>query len=294
MPDGSHRFRPGTLWPTLLERARLARQSGALQPIATVSDTIVDAGVRFQVRIVSSLSRKRAQDDERAAGAAVRPNPFLPYEQNLYVADVSDTHVCLLNKYNVLDHHLLIITRRFEPQERALTRADFDALWCCLAEFEALGFYNSRPAAGASQPHKHLQLVPLPLAADTPGIPMEALLPTTVATAAPVRVPGLPFRHAYARLDAGARPDAAHIHGLYIAMLAAVGFDPKASQPPPYNLLVTRRYILLIPRRRDSYATVAVNALGFAGSFFVPDPARLDAIRRSGPMAVLTGVAVPD
>lgn len=298
MPDPVHRFRPGTLWSTLVDRARLARQTGALQPIATDSHTISEHGVRFQVRIVSSLARKQAQDLGRAAEAAAPSNPFLPYEKDLYVTDVSDTHLCLLNKYNVIDHHLLIITRNFERQERALTRPDFEALSHCLAEFDALGFYNSGPVAGASQPHKHLQLVPLPLGEDAPAIPIEPLLASPASRAEVTRVARLPFRHAFSRLDPVADADplmhAAFIHKVYLAMLSAVGFDPALPEPPPYNLLVTRRYMLLIPRVRDRFGTVPVNALGFAGSFFVPDTERLEAIRRAGPMTVLRGVAIPD
>lgn len=298
MPDPVHRFRPGTLWSTLVDRARLARQTGALQPIATDSHTISEHGVRFQARIVSSLARKQAQDLGRAAGAAAPSNPFLPYEKDLYVADVSDTHLCLLNKYNVIDHHLLIVTRNFERQERALTRADFEALSGCLAEFDALGFYNSGPVAGASQPHKHLQLVPLPLGGEAPAIPIEPLLASPASRADVTRVAQLPFRHAFSRLDPVADADplmhAAFTHKVYVAMLSAVGFDPALPEPPPYNLLVTRRYMLLIPRTRDRFGTVPVNALGFAGSFFVPDTERLEAIRRAGPMTVLRGVAISD
>ncbi len=77
-------------------------------------------------------------------------------------------------------------------------------------------------------------------------------------------------------------------------MLSAVGFDPRLPEPPPYNLLVTRRYMLLIPRTRDAFGTVSVNALGFAGSFFVPDAERYEAIRRVGPMNLLRAVAVPE
>lgn len=297
MPERTHRLKPGTLWPTLVERARRARQVGALQPIATVTRVITDQGVRFQVRTVSSLSRKHAQD-HASAGPAAQANPFLPYEEDLFVADASDTHYCLLNKYNVIDHHLLIITRRFERQELALTPADFDALWRCLVEFDALGFYNSSPVAGASQPHKHLQLVPLPLGDDAPAIPIETLLASAPPAPGAMRIARLPFRHAFGRLDAVAGADpltaAAYSHGLYIAMLAAVGFDARVAEPPPYNLLVTRRYMLLIPRTRDRFGTVSVNALGFAGSFFVPDTERLQAIQRAGPMAVLRGVAVPE
>ena len=43
------------------------------------------------------------------------------YEVDLFVADISPTHVCILNKFNVVDYHLLIITRAFESQENLLS-----------------------------------------------------------------------------------------------------------------------------------------------------------------------------
>ena len=67
----------------------------------------------------------------------------------MYVADLSATHVGLLNKFYVVPHHLLIVTRHFESQESSLTPADFQTLWSCLAEYNSLGFYNSGAAAGA-------------------------------------------------------------------------------------------------------------------------------------------------
>ncbi|NIO40609.1 MAG: phosphorylase, partial [Burkholderiales bacterium] len=38
-------------------------------------------------------------------------NPFLPYGKDLFVSDISETHLALLNKFNVIDYHLLIVTR---------------------------------------------------------------------------------------------------------------------------------------------------------------------------------------
>ena len=84
-------------------------------------------------------------------------DPFLPYEPEMFVADISPTHVCLLNKFNVIDHHLLVVTRAFEEQDAAINAADFAALWACMAEVDGLAFYNAGKLAGASQRHKHLQ-----------------------------------------------------------------------------------------------------------------------------------------
>ena len=47
--------------------------------------------------------------------------------------------------------------------EYAEDGADFDALARGLAAIDGLAFYNGGTVAGASQPHKHLQLVPVPL-----------------------------------------------------------------------------------------------------------------------------------
>lgn len=282
-------FAPGTLWGAIVERGRAARASGALQPIATESRAVDDHGVRFQVRVVSSLARKLALGlaQWQAPGTKTAADPFLPYERDLFVADVSPTHVCLLNKYNVIDNHALVVTRAFESQENLLTLEDFAALWSCMAEFDALGFYNSGPIAGASQPHKHLQLVPLPLSAGVSDVPIEVLLDGQVPAAA-LRADRLPFTHAFARLNRVAA--ATDVHSTYKAMLAATGIDAGAA-PRPYNLLLTRRFMLLIPRRQLQFEGISVNALGFAGSFFVADSNSLEVIERTGPMEILTQVA---
>jgi sulfate adenylyltransferase (ADP) / ATP adenylyltransferase len=164
-------LKPGTLWAKLVERSDRALQLGALLSIPTEFEFIEQDGVRFLVRILANLARKdeAKQVQERLNSALDRSfNPFLPYEEDLFVTDISDTHVCILNKFNVVDRHLLIITRAFEAQENLLTLADFAAMWACLAEFDGLVFYNAGKIAGASQPHKHLQIVSLPLVTSEP------------------------------------------------------------------------------------------------------------------------------
>lgn len=301
MSDVFDQFKPGTLWQTIVGRSREALAGGALQPIATDSRVVDDHGVQFEIHVVSSLVRKLA-DGKARWPASSAPNggadPFLPYEQELFVANVSDTHLCLLNKYNVIDHHALIVTRAFEPQEDLLNHADFEALWYCMAEFNALGFYNSGPVAGASQPHKHLQLVPLPLSAAVPDVALAALFDPPSNASTPMRIARLPFAHSFAWLDgrafASVTVQAAYAHTLYREMLVAVGVDAANPRISPYNLLVTRRFMLLIPRRLERYESIAVNALGFAGSFFVAEQKRLEAIERIGPMEILRQVSFPN
>lgn len=301
-----------TLRDAIAQRTRHALQCGALQPIETALTHIDDGGVRFAVREVSSLARKEAvrrTDASEAAGSqtpkAFRApwcDPFLPYEDDLYVGDLSSTHVALLNKYNVIADHLLIVTRRFVPQEALLDQDDFAALLLALRGFDALGFYNGGPDAGASQPHKHLQAVPLPLDAAGAAVPIETLLDAAPADGG--RVPGLPFAHAFARVDlaggvaTGEAADAQHALDIYRALLRAadigtIEVDGVPHQRTPYNLLVTRRWMLVVPRETERVEGIALNALGFAGSLFVRDAAQLETLARIGPMTALARVAKP-
>ena len=287
-------LRPGTLWAALVQREQSALASGALQPIATVGEILPDAGVNFIVRKVSSLEQK--ERPRRSEGGS---NPFLPYEKELFVADVSDSHLALLNKFNVLEHHLLIVTRSYADQEALLDEDDLAALAACMREFESLGFHNAGTQAGASQPHKHLQLVPLPMEQGGPAVPIEPLFEPVRGVKGLCRLPALPFRHAFSWMDPAWFDDAAlasrELRALYLGMLAAAGLsgttEKSVRQSGPYNLLLTRRWMLLVPRSREHFGPVSVNALGFAGSLFVRDDEQMQAVRHAGPMKMLAGVA---
>ena len=288
----------GSLGPAIVGRTRHALACGAMQPIETTEEIVTDAGVDFIVRRLSSLERKEEARNAQAAGPV---NPFLPHEPDLFVADVSESHFALLNKFNVIEHHLLIVTRAFVDQETLLDAGDFEALTACMAEVDGLAFYNGGAVAGASQPHKHVQLVPLPLGRSGPPLPVEALFESVKARAGAVQVPGLPFDHAFFWLDRPAFDDAGvaarQMHACYRELFAAAGLKAvetggKAHQSGPYNLLATSRWMLLVPRRKERFDSIAVNALGFAGSLFVRDQAQLALLKRAGPMAVLRGTAI--
>ena len=291
------RLQPGTLWPAILRQTEHALRRGALRPIETVQTVLEERGIRFLVRQVSSLARK----EETRQARKVEVNPFLPYDPDLFVADISDTHLALLNKFNVIDHHLLIVTRSFKPQEALLEFADFVALAACTAEFDGLGFYNGGAESGASQRHKHLQIVPLPLGASGPPLPIESVLGPGGMEGPISTVPGLPFLHAFARLElapAASRHAAHAAFDCYHALLEATGLraievNGELHQSAPYNLLVTRQWMLLVPRYSECVEGISVNALGFAGSLFVRDAAQMEVIKRLGPMSVLQRVAIP-
>jgi sulfate adenylyltransferase (ADP) / ATP adenylyltransferase len=290
----------GTLWATVTERTQSALECGALQPIPTDSEFIEQGGIRFLVRVVSNLARK--DQAHQQAKQAIAPgkafNPFLPYEEDLFVANLSETHLCLLNKFNVVEYHLLIVTRAFEDQETLLNLQDFAALWICLSETTGLGFYNSGTAAGASQRHKHLQIVPLPIAPEGASVPIQPLLTLAQWHDGIGKAPGLPFAHAIAQLDL--HPDlpataaAPVILDAYFKLLVSVGLKASEGRAiTAYNLLITQQWILIVPRTQERFESISVNALGFAGSLFVRDQEQLQRLKDCRPLTLLSAVAVP-
>lgn len=272
-----------------------ALAAGALQPIDTYCEVVDDGALSFAVRVLSSSARRsEAHYRERRASGTPDRNPFLPYDENLYVGDAGPGHLCLLNKFTVVDDHLLVVTRRFEDQESALTPADFGAVWELLWEAEGLAFYNSGAVAGASQPHRHLQLVLGPLCPCGPDIPIAAACEAAVRAGLPA-LPELPLAHAFRALPPGrdAAAAASRAARTYADLLAALGLRAGSGPPAPYNLLFTRTWMLVVPRSQECFQSISVNALGFAGALLVRDARELGLLISHGPVRVLQHVAVP-
>jgi ATP adenylyltransferase len=268
-------------WEKVQRRAAAAHAIGAMYRIESEPVLVKDAGVDFAVRLATDYAAQAARQPKPRPG-----NPFADPEPDLLVGDVSPTHVAILNKYHVIESHLLVVTRTYVDQEVLLDLADFEALARCFpSHAPAMAFYNGGRGSGASQPHKHLQVVTLPLApwADLPLAPLLGRSPSP-----------LPFRHAFAPTGIG---DAASMLECYRALLAqagirAVAHAGGARQSGPYSLIVTRDWMLLVPRSRDAFEGVSINSLSYAGALFVREPHQLEAIRQAGPMSVLAQVGL--
>ena len=290
---------PGDLPRLAAEVSERARAAGALEPIPTRVEIVEQGGVRFQVRVLDSLWRKeRALARQRARQEPA--DPFGPCDPDLLLGDLGPDHCCVLNKYPALACHLLVVTRRWEPQEALLTEADFAALWACLATFDGLAFYNGGEVAGASQEHKHLQFVRLPLEPGEPDLPLGPTVARACACFGGAKARALPFVHAIEPVPPGLwrdpRAAAAWCAGAYRRLLAGVGLPcgPTCDrQPGPYNLLLTRAWMLIVPRAAERWERASVNALGFAGCLLARDDAELARMRAAGPLAVLRAVAHP-
>lgn len=272
---------PGVLWRRVDEVTR-REQGRALESVPTACEIFEEDGIPYQLRVLQGFHPKRhAKKEQKRTGR----NPFLPPEPDLYVGDLSPTHGAVLNKFNVFGGHLLVITREYAPQEGLLEEEDFDALALAMEGVDGLGFYNGGRQAGASQVHRHLQVAPLPL------LPSSEAWPTPI-DAAITAGRSLPYSHALTLLEGRplGRSDVPRLFEFYKLLMTDQGL---AGGDRPYNMLLTRRWMIVVPRTFDRFERISINALGFAGSLLVRDRECLARVKRLGPGALLRRVAGP-
>lgn len=225
----------------------------------------------MEVRYCPTLLLKRPQTGDKP-----KKNPFLPPEPALVLTPLGQHHTLLFNKYCVVRNHLLIISNEFIPQERPLGRADFEACRLALsylgegvhaADADWMFFYNSGPESGASQPHRHLQLIP-----DS----MPPLVPP-----ARQNVPALAGRlHFFA---------SGHLdwYDAYVRAVQCAGLSPQDPCAPSshgtlgrsYSLCFTRRWMLLVPREHERFEGISFNALAIVGYLLAVKPEQLTLLR---------------
>lgn len=289
-PEALSPLEPGTLWERAKRQSARSLASGDREPLATGIHVLEQGGARFAVHVAAGRDRKW---DVTRAQRARAIDPFMPpYEDDLFVADLGPAHALLLNKFNVIEDHLLLVTRAFEAQESALSAADFSALWACMTESDALAFYNSGPDAGASQPHKHLQLVRLP--ALGPAAACARDLP--VRGRASANAPSYAYARASVPVGGAAEPEAAGaaLEALYRGLLAEAGVKGADRALSPYNLLMTNDVMVVVPRVQAGFDRYGINAMGYAGSLLVHAPEGLDRLREIGPLAALAAAGRAD
>lgn len=202
-------------------------------------------------------------------------NPFLPYDPKVHVADLSECsdHVVLFNKFSLVPCHLLVITRHYERQVDRLTKANFAATLEAMGLFQDdpavtwLAFYNSGLAAGASQHHRHFQLIPF----SSTSVPIESSLPRTAGRG--VIEAFSHFHHYFYRFSDEESCAHAFTGARFEQYEAAMRWMPASAEG--YNILFTKLWLLIIPRitLRPSSLNAGVgpqmNALAFAGCLMV-------------------------
>ncbi|KAI6104044.1 ATP adenylyltransferase-domain-containing protein [Pisolithus croceorrhizus] len=256
---------------------------------------------------------------EPSVATTGQPDPFAPpYSLNLYVGDLAlddedDTaeYVVLLNKYCVVPHHFLLVTKEFRPQTSPLLPSDLVHIYQLLlaarrANKSLIAFYNCGVNSGASQPHKHVQFIEV----ERDGPPLEKITRNLKieASGRPFAFQSLPYANHIFRLPAlslDSTPAELRqtlfppFHSLLDLVISTVRHDPGyPSGSPSYNVILTLEHMHLIPRRYETYTipgtdtVIHVNSLGYAGMMLVKNHSDLEEIKKVGPAEILRGVGV--
>ena len=270
-------------WDQALERSTAAQLNGALVPLSTELSRIpARQGEPFELR------KLKGPPPSHLVARGPKQNPFLPWDPRLEVSQIGMRHVLILNKYPVQKGHMLLITREWAPQHGWLSCHDWEALLSVDQDTKGLWFFNSSPAAGASQPHRHLQF--LRRSDDDRSCPRQEWFQSLLKASPKKSCPLTQCCAATAR----AQNHESEIHyQAYLTLCGQIGLgNPKENQHPrqPYNLLLTKEWIALILRSREGIAGFSINALGFAGYLLSTEISDLAWLNRNGPEALLEGV----
>ncbi|MFQ6537185.1 MULTISPECIES: hypothetical protein [Aphanothece] len=274
-------MRAERLWRGALQRAQHAEAAGALVPLQT--ELVALAGLEpFVLRRLLSRTPKHL----RPGGP--RPNPFLPWDAELELERLGTTHVVLLNKFPVQPGHLLVISQQWQSQAGWLDPVDWQAVVQVSTDTGGFWFFNSCAEAGASQPHRHLQL--LPRHAGQPSCPLAE------AFQRHLRGDPLPWPWSFQLSRRSAPDDPDELDRLYRDHAEALGLGRPGLHPQPrhpYNLLFDDDWFLMLRRRQEHCAGYSVNALGFGGYLLATEHSDLAWLQDHGPLELLRRVATP-
>lgn len=285
------------IWRDITERYDTAQGKHASSFTETTTEIFEDGGFPYILKIACTLRDKPKAPKEKGAWK----NPFLPPDEDLYVCKLSDTHSLVLNKFNITSHHVIIITNEFVSQEDPLTAADFAATRKVVTSMPGEGgmaFFNCGSISGASQPHKHIQCIPLPIAYSSDSTPLSPPFGGVIQNALTVseaqafkdviHVDRLPFVHGIVKVDID-KDSTLFVDG-YNAIMENLeqNSDSLWTRNDSYNLIMTKKYMMIVPRNKESIGSVGCNAMGFAGSFFLATQQEIDDVKRYGPTQVLS------
>ncbi len=173
--------------------------------------------------------------------------------------------------------HVLLVPNTDISQFAALTGEDF-SLWLeIISSLHGLGIYNYGTEAGGSQRILHFQVVPLTeVEARTGerGCPFDKPIKRALSMGQ-TRVPTFTFPHSIASVPSHSQGEGgSDLLEVYEGLIRKIHVvDTQSSQNStlklPHDLLLTKDWMLVVPRTRSGFAGIQVNGFGFAGIFFV-------------------------
>ncbi|KAI7901684.1 ATP adenylyltransferase-domain-containing protein [Cokeromyces recurvatus] len=271
-------------------------------------------GMNFKITLVPALAQKKSNQKVEEDGK--KCNPFENPEPALVVKEL-DEHRILLNKYAVIPNHLIIATKEFKKQSEPLMPNDLYESFKVLKDFgssqPALAFYNCGEESGASQGHKHMQVLPLQHESN-PQPPVKKLFDEIHDrhVGQIYAINKLPFVHVILPLDnniirnANTREELTdYLVQMFFGILDAMFQQLRENAQPlntSYNFLMTQDFMMLVPRSNEKASIehngktfeFSVNSLGFAGLLLCKTEEELEVLKaQDNLMDILTQVGIP-
>ena len=267
-------------WKKALFKSKNAAESGSLIPLKTkVIKSYGKDEYKFEVRYMLS------QSPLHLVKKVPKENPFQPWNKDLEISPIGSQHTLILNKYPVQLGHMLLITNTWAPQKGWLTKEDWKALETVDKDTCGLWFFNSGPQAGASQPHRHIQLLRRNIYESY--CPRDKWFEDILNQK--LDLP-LELSNCLAITQRREEDDARILHEKYLTAcnLLHIG-SPKDNVEPmlPYNLLISKTWIAAIKRSQEGCNGFSINALGFAGYLLATDETQLLWLDKHGPETLL-------
>ncbi|KAI7760317.1 hypothetical protein LZL87_008407 [Fusarium oxysporum] len=311
-----------------------ARSEGDLHYFPTQVAILNVDSIPFQLRFSPSLANKPKPPPKDLT----KPQkPFDPFENPLpalKVTDLGPSHYLVLNKFAVVPEHFIVATTEFKPQTHVLEESDLEATLACIEAYETtrrteaeqghrdgtlgggdglFAFFNCGDHSGASQPHRHIQLLPIArmkdgFEADTPWTVLADQLKTKIA----------PFATFAEDIKLGM--SGADLHSTYLRLyrkacraVAVYTKDPLYTEEAPaegptrisYNMAMTKDTLVVCPRLAegvklqsqdgDVLGTVALNGTLLAGTALVKNELEWEALKKDPETLrnVLRDIGVP-
>ena len=266
-------------WEKALQKTKISINSKSLFPLQTTDITKnLYKGNDFIIRELDITKFKK----NTLIGPRI--NPFKPWDKILEIDSIGNGHQLILNKYPVQLGHVLLITNEWKEQNGWLDIKDWEAIKEVNKDTSGLWFFNSGPLAGASQPHRHIQL----LRRD----PSELSCPREkwILALNNLNYKNEKFSKNIILKKFSKSLNEENIHEIYKDLAYKLGLgEPRKDKKPryPYNLIFTNRWIILIKRKTDNLFGISINALGYAGYILVTEKSDIDYLRKFGPEKLL-------
>ena len=266
-------------WKAALEKTSSCIETGKLTPIKTIDITnTISSSNDFVIRKIDT--------NKLIMNKNIGPklNPFNPWDKDLEINKIGSNHQLILNKYPVQVGHILLITKSWKPQNGWLDIADWNAIKKVNNDTSGLWFFNSDTLAGASQPHRHIQL--LRRSKNEKSCPRNDWF-------SKFNNSNIIKNKLYSNIEVNSfnfkEPDD-KLYKKYLLLSKRLGLgDPIKDKKPkcPYNILITNKWIALIKRKNDNVHGFSINGLGFAGYILVTNNSDINYLKKIGPERLL-------